>query len=256
VLIFRVPDRALAEYVRCIWLYRGEAPGFQSEIVMPTGDPDLVVDLTRARTVASGPSNRPFVLDAGTRREAMGAVLRVGGAATLLGVPLIELRNRRVPLDALWGRGAAELAEPALAAQSASERLEAFEQVLAALVARNGHRTHPLAGTAAARIARRPAGCRVAELSETLGVSARRLEQVFSTEVGLTPKAYQRLHRFRHALARVDRAADIGWAAFALELGYYDQAHFIGDFHTHAGMTPSDYVATRGPELNHVPVEA
>lgn len=249
-------DGALAEHVRCIWLYRGEAPGFQSEMVMPTGDPDLVVDLMRGRAVASGPSNRPFVLDAGTRREAMGAVLNVGGAATLLGVPLIELRNRRVPLAALWGSGAAELVERALAAQGASDRLEAFQQVLAARVGRNGHRPHPLVGMAAARIARRPAGCRVAGLSETLGVSSRRLEQVFRTEVGLTPKAYQRLHRFRHALARVDLAADIGWAAFALELGYYDQAHFIGDFRAHAGMTPSDYVATRGTELNHVPVQA
>jgi methylphosphotriester-DNA--protein-cysteine methyltransferase len=223
---------------------------------MPTGDLDLVVDLTRARTVASGPSNRPFVLDAGKRGEAMGAVLKVGGAATLLGVPLAELRNRRVPLAALWGRGADELVERALAAQSAAERLDAFQQVLTARAGRNGHRPHPLAGTAAAHIARRPEGCRVGELSETLGLSARRLEQVFRTEVGLTPKAYQRLHRFRQALARVDRAAEIGWAAFALERGYYDQPHFIGDFRAHAGMTPSDYLASRGTELNHVPLEA
>jgi methylphosphotriester-DNA--protein-cysteine methyltransferase len=256
VLIFRVPDGALAEYVRWIWLYRGEALGFQGEIVMPTGDPDLVVDLTRARTVASGPSNRPFVLDTGTPREAIGAVLKIGGAATLLGVPLTELRNRRVPLAALWGRSAADLVERALEAQSATQRLEAFQQLLAARVRGHTHTRYALAGTAAARIAWRPAGCRVAGLSETLGVSARRLEQVFRTEVGLTPKAYQRLHRFRRALASVDRAADIGWAALALELGYYDQAHFIGDFHAHAGMTPSEYVARRGTELNHVPVEA
>jgi hypothetical protein len=90
VLILRVPDGAPAEYVRWIWLYRGEPLGFQSEIVMPTGDPDLVVDLTRARTVASGPSNRPFVLDTGAPPEAIGAVLKIGGAATLLGVPLTD----------------------------------------------------------------------------------------------------------------------------------------------------------------------
>jgi hypothetical protein len=132
VLIFRVPDGALAEQVRCIWLYRGEPPGFENEIVMPTGDPDLVLDLTTARAVASGPSNRPFRLGAGTRREAMGAVLKVGGAATLLGVSLTELRNRRVPLAELWGRSAADLVERALVAQGATDRLEAFQQVLAA----------------------------------------------------------------------------------------------------------------------------
>ena len=256
MLIFRVPGGALADYIRWIWLYRGESPGFQREIVMPTGDPDLVLDLTTARAVASGPSNRPFRLDAGTRREAMGAVLKIGGAAALLGVPLTALRNRRVPLAALWGRGAAELIERALEAQSACERLEAFQQVLAARVPGNTHSPHPLAGTAAARIARHPAASRVGALSETLGVSARRLEQVFRTEVGLTPKAYQRLHRFRHALASIDRAAEIGWPALALELGYYDQAHFIGDFQAHTGMTPSAYVARRGTELNHVPLEA
>jgi AraC-like DNA-binding protein len=256
VLIFRVPDGALAEHVRCIWLYRGGPAGYQSEMVMPTGDADLVLDLRTARAVASGPSNRPFRLDAGTRGEAMGVVFKVGGGAALLGVPLTELRNRRVPLAALWGPGAAELVERALVAQGVSERLEALEQVLAARAVRDRQRPHPLAGAAAAQIARRPAAHRVAELSETLGVSARRLEQVFRREVGLTPKAYQRLHRFRHALASVERAADVGWAAFAVELGYYDQAHFIGDFHAHAGMTPSVYVASRGAELNHVPVEA
>jgi AraC-like DNA-binding protein len=202
-LISRVPDGALAEHVRCVWLYRGEPAGFQSEVVMPTGDLDLVLDLTTARAVASGPSNRPFRLEAGTRREAMGAVFKVGGAAALLGVPLTALRNRRVPLASLWGRRAAELVERALVAHSVSERLEAFQQVLAPRGGRNRHRPHPLAGVAAAQIARRPTACRVAGLSETLGVSARRLEQVFRTEVGLTPKAYQCLHRFRHALASV-----------------------------------------------------
>jgi hypothetical protein len=103
VLISRVPNGVLADHVRCLWLHCGEPPALETELVMPTGDLDLVVDLTRARTVASGPSNRPFVLDAGKRGEAMGAVLKVGGAATLLGVPLAELRNRRVPLAALWG---------------------------------------------------------------------------------------------------------------------------------------------------------
>jgi methylphosphotriester-DNA--protein-cysteine methyltransferase len=227
-----------------------------AELVMPTGDLDLVVDLTQARTVASGPSTRPFSLDAGKRREAIGAVLKVGGAAALLGVPLAELRNRRVPLAELWPPSASELVERTLAAESPVAKLEAFRQVLSARLGRISHRPHPVARTAAARIAGCPENCRVAELSETFGLSARRLEQVFRTEVGLTPKAYQRLHRFRHALVRIDRAADVGWAAFALELGYYDQSHFIGDFRAHSGMTPTDYVASRGTELNHVPVGA
>ena len=79
---------------------------------------------------------------------------------------------------------------------------------------------------------------------------------MFRAELGLTPKAFQRLHRFRQALVRIDRAAEIGGAAFALERGYYDQSHFIGEFRAHSGLTPSDYMTSRGTELNHVRITA
>jgi len=256
VLIFRRPHGALAEFVGSIWLYRGEAPAFETELVLPTGDLDLVIDLGQERVVVSGPSTRPFLLGAAERRETMGMVFRVGAAAALLGVPLAELQNCRVPLAELWGSSASELHERPLAAGSPVAKLDAVEQVLSARLGRIAHRPHPVAGSAAAQIARCPERCRIAELSGTLGFSARRLEQVFRTEVGLTPKAYQRLHRFRQALVRIDRAAEIDWAAFALERGYYDQSHFIGEFRAHSGLTPSDYLASRGTDLNHVPIAA
>lgn len=256
VLIFRRPPGALAEFVSSIWLSRGEASAFDTELVMPTGDLDLVIDLGRERAVMSGPSTRPFLLGAAERPETMGAVFRIGGAAALLGVPLAELQDRRVPLAELWGATASEFCERPLAAASPVAKLDALQQILSARLGRIAHRPHPVAGRAAAQIARCPERCRIGELGETLGFSARRLEQVFRTEVGLTPKAYQRLHRFRQALVRIDRAAEIGWAAFALERGYYDQSHFIGEFRAHSGLTPSDYIACRGTELNHVPITA
>lgn len=223
---------------------------------MPTGDLDLVIDLGEEQTVVSGPSTRPFLLGTAERREVMGAVFSVGGAAALLGVPLAELRDCRVPLAELWGSVASELLERSLAASSAEAKLDALESVLSARLGHIADRPHLVAGRAAAEIARHPERCRIAELAEALGLSARRLEQVFHTEVGLTPKAYQRLHRFRRGLVGIDRAAEIGWARFALERGYYDQSHFIGEFRAHSGLTPSEYVASRGSELNHVPIAA
>jgi len=41
----------------------------------------------------------------------------------------------------------------------------------------------------------------------------------------------------------------------ALECGYYDQAHFIHDFQSFAGITPSQYLARKTPHVNHVPME-
>ncbi len=113
---------------------------------------------------------------------------------------------------------------------------------------------HPLAAEAIACGSHcAPVCSRVAQLSDRLGWTPRRLQQVFSAEVGLTPRAFQRLARFRSALAAIDGAADVGWAAFALEHGYCDQSHLIREFREHAGLTPPEYVRQRGPALNHVP---
>jgi AraC-like DNA-binding protein len=246
----------LDELVHFVWLNRGEAHACDAELRMPTGDLDLVIDLEEEQSVVSGPSTRPFLLGTTERREVMGAVFKIGGAGALLGVPLVELRDCRVPLAELWGSVASELLERALAALSAEAKLDALEQVLLTRLAQMDNRPHPVARRAAAQIARHPERCRIAALAGTVGLSARRLEQVFGAEVGLTPKTYQRLHRFRQAMVGIDRAAEIGWARFALERGYYDQSHFIGEFHAHSGLTPSDYVASRGTELNHVPLAA
>ncbi|MGH3032386.1 MAG: helix-turn-helix domain-containing protein [Gaiellaceae bacterium] len=239
-----------------VWWHQDEVPARHGELRMPTGDVDLVIDLGKERALVSGPSTLAFLLSFAERRQVMGAVFRIGGAARLFGVPLGELRDRHVPLPELWGSAGWELLERPLAASRAEAKLNALEQALSTRLGHTSDSGHPVTGRAAAQIARHPERCRIDELSEALGLSARRLEQLFRTEVGLTPKAYQRLHRFRSALAGIDRAAEIGWASFALERGYYDQAHLIGEFRAHSGLTPSQYLSSRGAELNHVPVSA
>src|SRR5262249_42830278 len=66
-----------------------------------------------------------------------GAPFRPGGAAPFLLLPLGELRNQLVPLDAIWGRAAAEeLRERLAAASTPQERLALFERLLLGQLAR------------------------------------------------------------------------------------------------------------------------
>jgi methylphosphotriester-DNA--protein-cysteine methyltransferase len=134
-------------------------------------------------------------------------------------------------------------------------KLETAQRVLSAQLARVSRPPHPAARPAAARIEATAEHCRIAELSETLGLSTRRFEQIFRADIGMTPKAYQRLQRFRRALVRIEDATDVGWAGFARDCGYYDQAHLINEFRAHSGLTPPEYAASRaGSFLNHVPI--
>ncbi len=247
----RGPSSAVAA---SLWLHVAEAPAAGRELRLPTGDIDLVINLHDGETLVAGPSTRSIVLDNAKQTDTLGVVLKVGFAASLLGLPLSELRDRQLPLAELWKSGAEELRDRVLAAQSPNAKFEAVEQVLGERLLRTRQRPHPAAAVVAARIAAAPELSRIDRLSDDLGLSLRRLEQVVRTDVGLSLKAYQRLQRFRRALVRIDAAARAGWAVFALDRGYYDQSHFVNEFRAHAGLTPSAYLASRGPSLNHVPL--
>ena len=51
--------------------------------------------------------------------------------------------------------------------------------------------------------------------------------------------------RFHNTLTRALTAPPDNWAAAALELGYYDQAHLIAEFKEFTGCTPTGFAALR-----------
>jgi AraC-like DNA-binding protein len=78
----------------------------------------------------------------------------------------------------------------------------------------------------------------VSEVATALRVSERNLRRVFRDTVGVGPKTFARLERFRRALDAARAQEAPRWAVIALDAGYYDQAHLIADFRAIAGVTP------------------
>jgi len=266
----RLPRAALSEWVAVIWYSTDDRGGRTRERLLPRGTVELVIELGAEHTSIIGPHRRidvdpvsvvgaspaSVVLDRPNRFETIGVTFRPGGAIALLGICAHELDGAPLPLGLLWGAAAAELRERTITAAGPDEKLVAVERVLARQLRHvERARRYDPAIAAMARLAAAPERCSIAELSRSVGLSRRRLEETFRVTVGLTPKRFQRLWRFRRALERVDLRHDLGWAAFALERGYYDQAHFSNEFRHHTGLAPEVYLAARTPALNHVRID-
>jgi AraC-like DNA-binding protein len=81
-------------------------------------------------------------------------------------------------------------------------------------------------------------------LIKELGVNYKYLERQFLQVIGLPPKVYG-IARFQNVMQALQYAAFQAWPALAMDCGYYDQAHFIKEFKTFTGTTPSEFIARR-----------
>ena len=167
------------------------------------------------------------------------ARLRLGTPDAVLGVPASVLAGRVVSLEDLWGAAATRrLLDQLAQARDTSAAATVLESAIAERLALSDVRRpySLLALGAAQRLANENAN--VSAVAVELGVSERHLRRLFRQAVGVSPKTFAKLTRFRRALraARADKRA--GWATIAVAAGYYDQAHLIAEIRSIAGKTP------------------
>jgi AraC-like DNA-binding protein len=268
ILSYR-PLPPLADFVDRLWLSQGSAPAHAMERLLPNCTVELVINLHQDHIhlydrddyrrcgsvpgcMLSGPRTRYFVIDTRDQTAVMGVHFRPGGAFPFFRAPASELADQSIALDALWGPAASEMRERLLASPTPEGKFRVLEACLLAQLAKPLER-HPAVsfGIEQLRGYRQPT---VADVVDKAGFSQRRFIQLFGEQVGLTPKVFGRVSRFQRAVQTAHGAGEIDWADLALDCGYYDQAHFVHDFQSFAGITPSTYLLQRTPHLNHVPL--
>lgn len=174
----------------------------------------------------------------------VGVSFKAGGAYRFLGLPLSELQNQVVSLDAIWGTFAAELRERLYAAPTIQARFALLEQFLLARLCEAPHGLKAVQ-YAVGEIARYHGALSIRELSNRMGLSQKHLITQFRQMVGCTPKELARLYRFAQVLEGIDPTQPVDWTLVAHQFCYYDQSHFIRDFRGFTGHTPTDYLRLR-----------
>ncbi|RKN48579.1 helix-turn-helix domain-containing protein [Micromonospora endolithica] len=196
--------------------------------VLPDGCLDLLWSSRRGLLVA-GP-DRAAHLSSGTAGERwLGLRLPPGVGPAVFGVPADELRDRRVPLDALWGAAAGEIAER-LGDRPTAAALEAVAAVRLAAAGGPDPRGVRVAATLAA-------GATVAATAAEVGLTPRALHRLSQALFGYGPKTLARILRMRRALDLARAGAPL--AEVAVRAGYADQAHLTRDVSALAGVPPT-----------------
>ncbi|MFI1918532.1 DUF6597 domain-containing transcriptional factor [Nocardia sp. NPDC020380] len=237
----------VCRYVEWYWAVhwdRRGLPPFPAE-VLSYPCVNITFERTHERTGAflTGVWTTKYVRELAGEGEAFGVKFRAGGFGAFTGLDVAEWTDTSVDLTDVFPE-AAGLAERVLAVDTDEQRRAVAEEFLAAAAERRAVADD----TAYLQVldliqvmAEDRSLTRVDQVTERFDIPVRTLQRLFRRYVGVTPKWVLRRYRLQdgaHLLA-AGRTSDL--AALAVELGYFDQAHFSNEFAKEIGMAPLEY---------------
>lgn len=89
----------------------------------------------------------------------------------------------------------------------------------------------------------------VEEFAERTGLTKRTLERICLRHFGFSPRLLIRRQRLMRSLAAFMLGEGANWTK-SIDRHYHDQAHFVHEFHSFMGMSPSEYAARPHPILS------
>ncbi len=264
------PGPPLDALIAKVWDWDMPAAAHHYERVLPQPGAQLIINLhedeTRVYTdddarrcirssgsVLGGPTLHSEIIDTAEQIRVMGVVFRPGGAHALTGEDATRLTGRDIDLADLFGRRATLLRQQLLETTSAHERLRTLAGWLRQLLRSTA--LEPAVTHALAALAELPQVTRIPWLARDAGLSERRFVLLFQRQVGMRPKHYARLMRFRAVVTQAQGQPTVNWSHVAADCGYCDQAHLTHEFRRFAGITPGAFMAARGPYPNHLPLD-
>ncbi len=239
------PTATTAYWIERIWSVTWDLPPgthYSSEVV---AHPSVSLTVERGQgrrwgrtgegVWLTGVTTRRFVVDIHGRGGVVGVKFRPGGFTALAGRSCAPLTDDVLPA-ASWLPGVAALADLPLDAAAAADALCAYvERLGAGPDARYDEVCVVLDRLADERITR------VEDLARESGLSERTLQRLLREYVGVGPKWLLMRQRLHDAVDRIDAGYDEPLADLAVQLGWYDQNHFIRDFTAIVGVTPAVY---------------
>ena len=169
-----------------------------------------------------------------------GVKFKPGAFYSFLQKSVSSFTDTNLAIEDVFGDDGVELIADMLARRSMDRRIDRVESFL------RKHRPEKDEAVAlihqiTRRIIEDPTILKVDDILTHFPVSKRSLQRLFNAYVGVSPKWCIKRYRMHEVVEQLDDNPNPDWAQLALELGYFDQAHFIKDFKAIIGFSPARY---------------
>ena len=263
------PQQPLRAFVKSIIYYQGYTARSNYEQLLPDGHSQLIIELDDNKRILkgetaqqsnsfthswiSGVQTSPLLYRAEQNATTLSIQFEAGGLFALSQVPATEYQNEMVEGTAVLDTTIDILREQLMACTNPAQIFQTTRQfLLKNLLKANNERQllayvlHHLKNE----------DLPLATISQNTGYSQKQLIHIFKKHVGLSPKKYQRLHRFNRALSILSGQSQLQFDHIAQQCNYYDQSHFINEFRQFSGYSPTQYLAFQRDYPHVIPLHS
>lgn len=221
------------------WDLRGQEPYFQENLAYPSFH--LVVEPEKAYVVGVITGKFGYLLQ--DQGWVFGVKFRPGAFYPFMLSPAQPLTDTPTPLTTFFGADGDDLEAAIRQQDDDTVWVTTAEHFLRAHLPERDE-TVELINRIINGIMSDPTITKVDDLVERTPLSKRTLQRLFNQYVGVSPKWVIQRYRLHEATEQMATDKVTDWTQLALDLGYFDQAHFIKDFKNTIGQSPAEYAKT------------
>ena len=257
-----LPGERLKPYVKCYYLFESEASVELEDTVFPGGHIEVIFNLGEGKWKSAvneqfqttpeielwGQITRPLPVQSVGKNKMLGIRFFAHSAACFFKEEVWEFNDRVSDARDLMGKEVRELHSRLLETQPMNKRIELIENFLLARLTAVERKPAKITmiGLIIKEIQQDVLPGSIESIASRYDITPRYLQKLFLQYTGLTPKLYHKINRFQVSLKLVTRRQD-SLTSIAYDCGYFDQSHFIREFKSFTGITPSAYTAESFP---------
>ncbi len=238
------PGPGVAYFIQHYWIIEWDLRRRPPHIQETLPHPCVNLVFEQVQPGIFGVSSGKYVRRLDAHGKVFAAKFRPGAFYPFLQRPVSQITDNARALQEVFGPDILALHEALLAEREREAMVALFEAFLEPRLPPHDP-TVALVDAVVERIMADRTIARVEDIAGQIGLSTRQLQRLFSQYVGVSPKWVIRHARLQEA-AETLAAGQADLAQLALELGYFDQAHFVKDFKAVIGTPPAEYARRNG----------
>jgi len=257
-----IPCSSLVPYVKCYFIYQSNSNAAFSDTVLPSGCMEIIFNLgngnwhqlTADGYVATPPVelwgqlSKPLAIKSTGQNIMLGIRFYPHAAAFFVNDKIDIFNNQVVDFTKVGGNNIQTLHNKLLDTLTWEARLQMIETFLLQTFCNTRKKVSKIAvvNDVMHELKQDDFFDNIDNVPNRYGITSRYLQKLFLQYTGLTPKLYSKINRFQNSLKLLNNR-DASLTSIAYDCGYFDQSHFIREFKSFTGCTPSSYSFNSSP---------